>query len=98
MEELGLGVRVIIDQHLRPLLTARMTKHYVLEGKLVARTYDDNVTRFKAVNLSAEILGIKIAEQVNEAPQIRAVVMNFQHRPPQPVPKFQPPDLVAPAP
>jgi hypothetical protein len=98
MEDLGLGARVIIDKHLRPLLTARMTKHYVIEGELVARTYDDNTTRFKAVNLSAEILGIKLAEQENDAPSIRAVVMNFSHRPPQPPPKFEPPDIITPAP
>lgn len=97
MEELGLGARVIIDKHLRPLLTARMTKHYLIEGKLVPRTYEDNTTRFKAVNLSMEIHGLKIAEQENEGTPIRAVVLDLSHRPPQQLPPpMEPPDISKP--
>jgi len=96
LDRYGLTEKVLIEKYLLPLLNARVTKHFVVGGKLVARTMKDNSTCLQAVDRTFRIRGdytdVKEAVQV----PIRSVVINMQHRPPQPPPKFEPPDISAP--
>lgn len=99
MERVGLSREVLIYKYLRPLLSAKMVKGYVIEGELVEKTYVDNSIRLQAVKVAGKWSGLEIGEQENEGQQIRGIILDLSHRPPQkPMPALEPPDIVTPAP
>ncbi len=91
----GLDDDIVIEEYLVPLMNATETRFFVCDGKVVSkRVVPAWSQRAKGLDIFGMIRGWYKTDQEEEAPRIRAVVMNMAHRPPwaQP-PPLQPPTL-----
>lgn len=58
MDELGLSERALIEKYLKPLLSAKITKHFQHNGKVKdARHYADNDTRRQSLDMAFRLRG-----------------------------------------
>jgi hypothetical protein len=90
----GLDDDTVIEDYLVPLMNATETKFFVHSGKVVSkRVVPAWGPRAKGLDTFGMMRGWYKSEQPNDAPQIRSVLINMAHRPPQ----AQPPPLQPPA-
>jgi hypothetical protein len=100
LDRLGLSEAVLIEKHLKPLLSARTTKFFQHLGKVTGkRLVTDNEARLKALELAFKLKGSFVQEnpKLAEATGVKVIIMDMP-RPPRPIGVAASHQLPSPAP
>jgi hypothetical protein len=87
LDRLGLSEVVLIEKHLKPLLSAQTTKFFQHRGKVTGkRLVTDNEARLRALELAFKLKGSFVQEnpKLAEDTGVKVIIMDAP-RPPRPI-------------
>jgi len=100
LDRLGLSEVVLIEKHLKPLLSARTTKFFQHGGKVTGkRIVSDNEARLRALDIAFKLRGSFVQEnpKPTEDTGVKVIIMDAPP-PPRPVASAASPQLPSPDP